>query len=257
MTQSGVAATAAVGPGAEPARPLRDLLRRALPHRRTPQGPVYEGRGQPVIVFPREHSGPEATEPLRLALREAGFRSFDWGLGADTGPRGMAMHRWLRKLEECVIDVFEDTQAPVTLLGWGLSGLYARELSRRCTPLVRQVITLGTPFNTAADPERQCAVLRLLDAGPERMPLSMRNGLRRAPPVPCTSIYSRDDGVVRWEQCADQDTATCEHIEVAGVRHDQFATHPRVLEIVSQRLAQPEDAWVPFAAADARLFATA
>src|SRR4051812_3328707 len=203
MTESGFAAVGAGTPGQDAPLPaLRELLRRALPHRRTPAGPVYEGRGQPVIVFPCEHAGAESTEDLRLALREAGFRSFDWGLGADTGPRGMGLNRWLRKLEDRVIDVFEVTQAPITLLGWGLSGIYARELAKRCTPLVRQVITLGTPFNTAADPDRSCPVLRLLDGGPERMPLSMRIGLRRAPPVPCTSIYSRDDGVVRWEQCA-------------------------------------------------------
>ncbi|NUR22286.1 MAG: hypothetical protein HOQ08_05230, partial [Frateuria sp.] len=40
----------------------------------------------------------------------------------------------------------------------------------------------------------------------------------------------------------------CEHIELAGIPHEELATHPQVLEIVTHRLAQPEDVWQPFAA---------
>lgn len=257
MSEFEFATVGAHGPATDATRrPLLDRIWRALPHRRTPQGRVFEGRGQSVILFPREGAGAESTEPLRLALRQSGFRPFDWGLGADSGPRGMGLNLWLRKLEECVIDVFEVTQAPVTLLGWGLSGIYTRELARRCTPLVRQVITLATPFNTVADPHRKCPVLRLLDLGPERLPLSVRNRLRQQPPVPCTSIYSRDDGLVHSEQCVDRGGATCEHIEVPGVRHEQFAGDPRILEIVSHRLAQPDDTWLPYVPATAHSLAS-
>jgi pimeloyl-ACP methyl ester carboxylesterase len=214
--------------------------------RRTPEGRVFEGQGQPVIVFPRQGTGPESTVVLRRALDGAGFQAHDWGHGTDHGPRAMGLSLWLRKLEECVIDVFEVTQQPVTLLGWGLSGIYARELAKRANPLVRQVITLGTPFNTAADPQRRCPVFALLDA-PGRMPLAVRTRLRQSPPVPCTSIYSRDDGVVQWEQCLEKETAETENIELAGVRHEALAAHPRTLEVVSHRLAQPEGEWKPFA----------
>jgi pimeloyl-ACP methyl ester carboxylesterase len=233
-----------------PGGALRQLFQRAPAHITTSKGTrLYQGEGQPVLVFPRERCGPESTAALRELLGQAGFRPHDWGHGIDGGPGAMGLNRWLRKLEECVIDVFEATQAPVTLLGWGLSGIYARELAKRANPLVRQVITLGTPFNTAADPQRQCPLVAMLDSGPERMPLAVRQRLRQRPPVPCTSIYSRDDGVVRWQQCTDHDSADCEHVEVAGVSHEDLATHPQVLEIVTHRLAQPEDAWQPFATA--------
>jgi pimeloyl-ACP methyl ester carboxylesterase len=236
----------APGPALEGLRqPLRQLFD-APRARRTPDGRVYEGQGQPVIVFPRQGTGSESTVPLRRSLENAGFKPHDWGHGTDQGPRAMGLSRWLRKLEECVIDVFEVTQQPVTLLGWGLSGFYARELAKRANPLVRQVITLGTPFNTAADPQRRCPVFALLDGGPERMPLAVRHRLRQCPPVPCTSIYSRDDGVVQWEQCVEKEAAHTENIELAGVRHEQLAAHPRTLEVVSHRLAQPEGQWKPF-----------
>ncbi len=229
------------------AQPIRGLFHSPRP-RRTPQGRLYEGKGQPVIVFPREGTGPESSAPLRRTLLQAGFRPFDWGFGVDQGPRGMGLGRWLRKLEDCVIDAFEATQAPVTLLGWGLSGIYARELAKRANPLVRQVITLGTPFNTAADPQRRCRVFSLLDAGPDRMPLSIRTRLRQRPPVPVTSIYSKDDGVVRWEQCVETETAESENIELPGARHEELPMHPKALEAITHRLAQPDGQWRPFEA---------
>lgn len=230
---------------------LRQLFQRTPAHATTDTGArIYQGEGQPVLVFPRQRTGPDSTAALREILAQAGFRPHDWGLGVDEGPGVRGLNRWLRKLEECVIDVFEATQSPVTLLGWGLSGIYARELAKRANPLVRQVITLGTPFNTAADPQRQCPLVAMLDSGPERMPLAVRQRLRQRPPVPSTSIYSRDDGVVRWQQCVDHDGTDCEHIEVPGARHDELASHPRVLEIVTHRLAQPEDEWRPFEAAE-------
>ena len=210
---------------------------------------LWQGDGQPVLVFPRQGTGPESTAALRAAVSQAGFRAHDWGQGVNHGPGPMGLNRWLRKLEDCVIDVFEATQVPVTLLGWGVSGIYARELAKRAHPLVRQVITLGAPFNTAADPQRQCKLVALLDSGAERMPLGVRQRLRQRPPVPCTSLYSKDDGVVRWQQCVDVDGDDCEHIEVPGATHDALGLHPAVLEIVTHRLAQPEDTWRPYAAA--------
>jgi len=247
MSQAGLLTGFAPGPAALDSlrTPLRELF--SSPRmRQTPHGRVYEGQGQPALVFPRQGTGAEGTAPLRRVLEEAGFRPFDWGLGRNDGPRGVSLHLWLRKLEESVIDAFEVTQAPVTLIGWGLSGIYARELAKRANPLVRQVITLGAPFNTGADPERRCKVLGLLDAGPERMPLALRNALRQQPPVPCTAIYSKDDGVVRCEQCAERESHDTENVELSGVRHDQLATHPIALEVITHRLAQPEGGWKPF-----------
>lgn len=232
-------------------QPLGQLVRRARRVRPAAQPRLHAGAGQPVIVFPLQGHGPESTAALRHVLEQAGYRPHDWGLGVDRGTGGMGLNLWLRKLEECVIDVFEVTQTPVTLLGWGLSGFYARELAKRTTPLVRQVITLGTPFDTAADPERRCPVFRILDSGGERLPLVVRSRLRQSPPVPCTSIYSKADGLVRWEQCLERESPQTENVEIPGARHHELATHPRALEVITHRLAQPQGEWRPFEAAAA------
>ncbi|HYF19179.1 MAG TPA: hypothetical protein VEA40_15020, partial [Ramlibacter sp.] len=80
----------------------------------------------------------------------------------------------------------------------------------------------------------------------ERLPLAVRARLRQPPPVPCTSIYSVDDGVVRPEQCRERESAETENVEITGARHQELPGHPRALEVITHRLAQPEGVWRPF-----------
>jgi len=230
-------------------QPWRQLLKRRIrPSHRTAHGRIYAGNGEPVIVLPAFGHGPESTAKLREILTEAGFAAYDWGMGADLGPRDFGMNRHLRRLEEQLIDVFEAGQSAVSLLGWGLSGIYAREVAKRTSPLVRQVITLGTPFNTAADPQHECAMLHALQGTHARMEPAVWQRLRQRPPVPCTSIYSMSDGVIPWELCVETETPTSENIEIPATAHLRLARHPKVLEVVSHRLSQPEDEWQPFQA---------
>jgi hypothetical protein len=227
--------------------PLRKLMQRtARPCRHTEEGKIYLGEGQPVMVFPAYGRGPESTAHLRAVLDQAGFCIHDWGLGIDNGPGELGLDRWLQLVEEQVIEVFETERRSVTLLGWSLSGIYAREVAKRTNPLVRQVITLGTPFNTAADPRRECAMLHALESGQGRMAAAVRHRLRQRPPVPCTSIYSASDAEVPWRLCKDSESSTSENIQVPAASHLELAGHPKVLEIVTHRLAQPEDEWYPF-----------
>lgn len=230
--------------------PLRALLKRCAPaSRREGDTTLYLGQGQPVIVFPVLGGGPDSTAPLRRVLDDAGFVSYDWGMGIDTGPRERTLNRWLRELEERVIDVAEAAASSVTLLGWSLSGIYARELAKRTNPLVRQVITLGTPVNPLAAQLQRCPLIRVLESGCGSLTVNLRHRLSQSPPVPATSIYSRTDGLVPWELCVQQETAQSESIEVDGATHRGLPAHPKVLEAITHRLAQPEGEWCRFNAA--------
>ena len=51
---------------------------------------------------------------------------------------------------------------PATLIGWSLGGLYARELGKQMAPRIRQVITIGTPFNADTDLTHAGWLFRLL-----------------------------------------------------------------------------------------------
>ena len=227
--------------------PLRALLKRCAPAtRRQGDATVYLGQGQPVIVFPVLGGGPDSTAPLRQVLDDAGFVSYDWGMGVDTGPRDRNLNRWLRELEEKVIDVAEIEASSVTLLGWSLSGIYARELAKRTNPLVRQVITLGTPFNTSADAQQRCPLIKVLESGYGNLTVNLRHRLSQSPPVPSTSIYSKSDGLVPWSMCVEKETAQSENIEVDGATHRGLPSHPKVLEAITHRLSQPDGQWRPF-----------
>jgi hypothetical protein len=230
--------------------PLRALLKRCAPCvRREGEATLYLGQGQPVIVFPVLGGGPDSTAPLRQLLDDAGFVSYDWGMGVDTGPRDRNLNRWLHELEEKVIDVAEAEGSSVSLLGWSLSGIYARELAKRANPLVRQVITLGTPFNTLADNHQRCPLIKVLESGYGSLAVNLRHRLSQSPPVPSTSIYSKTDGLVPWQMCVERETVQSENIEVEGATHRGLPAHPKVLEAVTHRLAQPEGQWRPFGAA--------
>jgi pimeloyl-ACP methyl ester carboxylesterase len=232
-------------------RPALDSMRHLWRDSRAPSrhgdacladAPVL-GDGQPLLVFPMFGGGPESTARLREGLARSGFHCYDWGYGNDTGPRSGSLRTRLRRLEELVIDVFEHERRPVTLLGWGLSGLYARELAKRATPLVRQVITLGTPFNTEAG---RCAMLQPLVDASGRLPAALQAQLRERPPVPCTSIYTMADALVPWPMCIEAPSSASESIMVSARGHRALADDPQVRRIVADRLAQPEDEWQPY-----------
>jgi hypothetical protein len=222
--------------------PLRTFMHsKAIPGH---EGRMYVGHGEPVIVFPMFGEGPPSTARLRQTLAEAGFTPYDWGLGVDDGPGRRGLKRHLRKLEEQVIEAFEAERQPLTLLGWGLSGLYARETAKRLSPLVRQVITLGTPITHSAE----WGNCRLFDALTEefRSDPALRQRLGQRPPVPCTAIYSMSDGVVPWSFCVETESLTSENIAIAQATHLELADHPKALEIITHRLAQPDGAWRAF-----------
>lgn len=86
----------------------------------------------------------------------------------------------------------------------------------------------------------------MLESGYGGMTVNLRHRLRQCPPVPYTSIYSKSDGLVPWQLCVEQESEIAENIEVDGASHRGLPAHPRVLEVVTQRLAQPEGEWHPF-----------
>ena len=118
-----------------------------------------------------------------------------------------------------------------------MGGLYARELAKLPGMPVRQVITIGTPFNGAPENTHVGWMYRLLNGQRARLESALRQRLRTPPPVPTTSIYSRSDGVVAWQACRHPEpiAAQVQDIEVEG-SHLGMGWNPRVLRIVADRL---------------------
>ena len=149
------------------------------------------GDGHAVIVFPGLGAGDFSTVPLRNFLSSHGYDTYGWDLGLNFGPREGV----LKKSVERVRQIHKDTGRTVSLIGWSLGGIYAREFAKALPDHVRSVITLGTPF--AGDPKATNA-WRLYEfaSGHKLDDPDLLRHLKEAPPVPTTSIFSRTDGVV-------------------------------------------------------------
>ena len=199
------------------------------------------GDGHPVLVMPGFSAGDGSTRVLRQYLRRLGYAAEPWRLGRNMGPG-----RELRaRLDERVREIQRKHRSPLSLVGWSLGGVYARELAKRLPAAVRQVVTLGSPF---ADAGRSSNASRLFDlvAGPRPRSRAAASATLRIPPdCPSTSIFTKTDGVVHWRACLEPETDHTENIEVPG-SHCGLGFNPLVLYALADRLSQPEGAWAPF-----------
>lgn len=226
----------------DPARALAGLA--AWPLSRQIGRLAPRGHGRPVLVLPGLLTGDRSTRPLRSLLRDRGFQVHGWLMGRNIGPTPRIESGVRERLERLA----ERYDAPVALVGWSLGGLFARALAAERPDLVTQVITLGTPFalldrrQTRAQAQYdRFAHLHVRRAG--LVPEHVRNPL----PVPATSIWSRQDGIVAWQASLEQPSATVENIAVLG-SHLGLGHNPAVLWAVADRLGQPAGQWRPFVA---------
>lgn len=228
--------------GLEPIRAAWEYARMRL---MDPSG-LPRGDGHAVVVFPGLASDRHATAPLTSFCDGLGYDAYDWGRGFNTGPQGDP-NQWMDELAEHVAGLTAGLATDVSLIGWSLGGIYAREVAKRLRAPVRQVITIGTPFAGGSDETHAGLVYRLLNGQRPVMDEALREQLRTAPDVPTTSIYSRTDGIVAWQACIQpghrRDT---ENVEVEG-SHCGLGWNAKVLEVVADRLSQPRAGWKPYA----------
>lgn len=198
------------------------------------------GDGHAVIVFPGLGAGDFSTVPLRNFLSSHGYDTYGWDLGLNFGPREGV----LKKSIERVRQIHQDTGRTVSLIGWSLGGIYAREFAKALPDHVRSVITLGTPF--AGNPKATNA-WRLYEfaSGHKLDDPELLAHLKEAPSVPTTSIFSRTDGVVAWPLSFQRESKRAENIEVIA-SHIGLGMNPAALYAMADRLAQAEGGWKKF-----------
>ncbi len=228
--------------GIEPLRAAYEFAsHQILPADGTP--PV--GDGHPVVIFPGMATDGTAVAPLRRYCQSLGYEALDWGRGFNAGPQG-DIDEWLADLKRHVRELISGFEQSATFIGWSLGGIYARELSKTMGRRVRQVITIGTPFNASADHTNVGWIFRLLSGSPPPFDPAMGVRLRSPPPVPTTSIYSRSDGVVAWQTCRHEaESHRVQDLEVRG-SHVGLGWNRAVLRIVGDRLSQPAGRWLRY-----------
>jgi pimeloyl-ACP methyl ester carboxylesterase len=206
--------------------------------RRLPQGD-----GHAVLVVPGFMAGDRSTQPIRRLLRDLGYRTYGWGLGVNVGPTARILEGLARQLDRA----FHRSGNPVSIIGWSLGGIFARELARARPDQVRQVITLGSPIqmvdqdSSTAQPLWE-AMRRHHVSSANR---SVREFNRPELVVPSTAIYSKTDGIVSWQACLVERTDRSENIRVYG-SHCGLGYNTAAIAAIADRLAQRAGAWRPY-----------
>ncbi len=201
-----------------------------------------KGDGHPVLLLPGFLASDLSTRPLRAFLRDLDYWAHRWNLGRNLGSSAMLEARMRERLEA----IHERHGRRVSLIGWSLGGVYARVLANRHPELVRSVIMLGSPFARNARANQAWRLYEwLTDQKIDEIPAERMAEVRRTPPVPTTSIFSRSDGIAAWESSIEREGPESESIEVSG-SHLGLGFNPLVLYAIADRLAEPEAGWRPF-----------
>ena len=211
---------------------------------------LRSGDGHHVLVLPGFLASDFETRPLRRALRHVGYQAHGWGQGRNYGPTVKAIDGAMERAAE-VADV---AGGKVSLIGWSLGGVYARELARIRPDIVRQVITLASPFRLAGYFDADTKLPANIPSAIQHMKSHEFHSLvgaiepeelRPPLPVPSTAIYSKTDAVVHWRSCLNIPGPESESVQVRS-SHCGIVARPGVFRVIADRLAQPESEWRPY-----------
>jgi hypothetical protein len=239
----GRAALSSKSHGPSPGVLLRFLEARALPEHYAAivMRPIWSaaprGDGHPVLVLPGLAAGDATTALMRRFLKSRGYAASGWGQGLNLGLRPGVLER----AHDTLCSLFSEHGRTVSVIGWSLGGLYARELAKLSPEMVRLVITLGSPF-TGHPRETNAWRLYEFASGHRIGSHDFHGPLRTAPPVPTTSIWSPSDGIVSWRCSVETRRDLAENI-VLDSSHFGLGAHPAALYAIADRLAQPEGQW--------------
>ena len=200
------------------------------------------GDGHPVLVLPGLLADDASTHALRGFLNSHGYQAHGWNQGRNFGLRANLERDMLARIDE----LFERYgRRRISLVGWSLGGLYARQLAKIVPDKVRCLISLGSPFAGSPKSTNAWRAYEMASGSKVEEHDPFGGTLAGAPPVPTTSIFSRSDGICAWQACLNEDGPESENIEVYG-SHCGLGHHPAAVYAIADRLAQPEGQWKKF-----------
>lgn len=213
-------------------RSLKERLE-SVKFRRTYQ-PQVLGDGHPVVVIPGFLAGELSTQPLREFITKIGYTAYDWNMG-----RNYARIENLPKLLKQLNKIYKKHQLKLTLIGWSLGGIYARELAKRNPQIIRHVITMGSPFKNVRNSNNVSWIYEIMHTQETKEAHNLLlEDIPTPPALPTTCIYSKADGIVPWELCIEDTKSNLyENIEVDSP-HLGMGFDKEVLELVANLLAK-------------------
>ncbi|MGI9292984.1 MAG: lipase family alpha/beta hydrolase [Pseudomonadales bacterium] len=213
------------------------------------------GKGEPVMTLPGFGADDRSTAILRRYLNRWGYDARPWGVGQNLNPRKMKnldsvaemMESNLDQLAERLNAIHKESGQKISLIGWSLGGIVARQLASRHPELVSRVISMGTPWGDFRSTVVFPLMQRFLEGEVEDGDVQAWEELCNAPMknIPLTIIYSKSDGFVAPAIATRQRSRWVENIEVV-CSHVGFGVHPLVFNLLADRLRQPVKNWQHF-----------
>lgn len=201
------------------------------------------GDKHPVLILPGFLASDSSTLRLRTFIDELGYSVYGWGEG-----RNFASEEYIHLLLEKVNSIYKRHETPVSIIGWSLGGIYARQLGKALPDKVRQIITLGSPFKDVKRANNAKWMYDLLVRGSNKVQINQEliDDIPYPAPLPTTAIYSKEDGIVPWKLCMEEvESAIHQNIQVRG-SHFGLGFNPAVLLIIADRLKYTPDNWKKF-----------
>lgn len=211
-------------------------------------GSLPKGDGHSVLTLPGFMATNSSTRPMRGLLKELGYDAHGW----DSGRNVRVNEELIHKLEAQLDRLYEDSGRPVSLIGWSLGGVLARELAKLQPEKVRLVMSLGSPISDDRNHTSAARLFKFFNGDePEKIRDGQFRGLDIAPPVPTTSVLTKTDGIVHWRGSVQDPKKTNGHPSeniVVYASHCGLGVNPSVMIAMADRLAQAEGQWTPFEA---------
>lgn len=211
------------------------------------------GDGHAVMTIPGFLASGRSMSVMRRYLRRWGYDARCWQLGRNLG---LSRDRDIEGLlDERLGRLFTASGGKVSLIGWSLGGLLAREMARRHPRLVRDVVTLGSPIGNPKATNAWRLYEYLSGMNLEDRDMQRRIGMFREPipGVPVTAIYSKSDAIVSWRIAKIPAGDQVENIGIS-TSHFGMGFHPAVYFALADRLRQAEGRWAPFEISGLRRF---
>jgi dienelactone hydrolase len=200
------------------------------------------GDGHPVLLLPGFLASDLSMAPMRRYLKELGHDSYALSMGRNMG----GVSRMRAALRNRLADIHNATGRKVSVVGWSLGGVYARDLALQAPGMVRSVLTLGSPFANDVRATNATRLYEALTGETVEDNSELREAIAGDLPVPTTSIYSRTDGIVNWQTCLLRVSDTAENIEIHFASHIGLGVNPAALWAIADRLAQGEGEFTRF-----------
>ncbi|HUR84870.1 MAG TPA: hypothetical protein VMY78_05955 [Solirubrobacteraceae bacterium] len=205
---------------------------------------VARGAGEPVLLMPGFLAGDMSLGVMREWLGRMGYRPHASGITVNVD----CSDRALTRLEVKLRTIHADSGRPVALVGHSRGAHFAKALAHWRPQLTAGVISLGAglddPFDISVPTKAAVAAVRAVHG---RLSTDRGGCLTTGcgcafarhyaadfpAGVPLTSIYSREDGVVRWEACI---VPYAHNVEVTG-SHIGLAVNRKAYAAVGEALA--------------------